>query len=145
MPSQDDVAAVRAFVDETLITYSVIVEEGRVLRVAERERLNAALAAFAGQHPERIVAGYAGLDDQAVFDAGVYGEQLLAKRELARIASQELDRSSEHQSRRVFSRRNIRRWLKRAKVLVGSLKNLVPGAEALMELLDLLDGALDPA
>jgi hypothetical protein len=42
-----------------------------------------------------------------------------------------------------FSRPRIRRWIKRCKVVLDSLKGIVPGAESLNELVDLLDAALD--
>jgi hypothetical protein len=79
-------------------------------------------------------------------NAGLYGEQLRSKRELARLASEDLvaqDTASPRMRR--FSRPAIRRWIKRCKVLIGSLKGIVPGAEALNELLDLLDAGLDRA
>lgn len=146
MPDDDDIEVVRAFAVETVKTYGIILEDRRTLRVAERESLRPALAEFDQQgHPERIVDQYASLTEDEQRDAGLYGEQLRRKRELARLASDDLLAQPAAATPRPFSRLRIRRWLKRAKVLVGSLKGLVPGAEALDELLDLLDAALDRA
>jgi hypothetical protein len=111
----------------------------------EREALQLALGEFVQrEHGERIVSQYSELPDVAVFDAGLYGQQVRQKRELARIAAEALgpDAQLARPRRRGYVGR-ARRWIKRAKVLVGSLKGLIPGAEALDELLDLLDGALD--
>lgn len=126
MPDEDDIAVVRRFVDETIETYSVIVVRGRALRGAERDALLRAVHEFRERHPDRITTQYAGLEDDEVVDAGLYGAQLREKREVARLASDDLLRQAPSASPRRFSRRRIRRWLKRAKVLVGSLRGLIP-------------------
>ena len=144
MPSEDDVAQVRRFVIDTTETYSVVIENAR-LTPREREALQIALLAFVERdHDERIVSQYGALPEGAEIDAGLYGQQLRQKRELAWFAAEDLGAGGQvarPRQRGYYGR--VRRWIKRAKVLVGSLKPLIPGAEALNELLDLLDGALD--
>jgi hypothetical protein len=151
VPDEHDIQMVRDFVAETVRTYEVVSNDRRTARVTERERLADAIIAFnQGEHPERIVSQYASADDEDLWDAGLYGEQLRSKRELARLASEDLlvqDTASPSPTRKLsrFSRPAVRRWIKRCKVLIGSLKGIVPGVEALNELLDLLDAALDRA
>jgi hypothetical protein len=94
------------------------------LRVAEREALWTALLAFEhDEHPTRIETQYASLTDDQVRDAGLYGGQLRAKREVARKAGEDLDRILAQAPGRVAA---IRRWLKRVRLLVGSLLKGVP-------------------
>ncbi len=146
MPDPSDTDVVRAFVAETLRTYEVVSEDRRTTRIIERELLRSALLEFTSeQHPARIVSQYASANDEDLRDAGLYGEQLRSKRESARLASEDLlgQEEAATPTLRRFSRRRIRRWIKRSKVLLGSLKGMVPGGEALNELLDLLDAALD--
>lgn len=144
MPSDADVETLRLFIDDTVSTYRLVIEVGGVLRPRERDALLGAIVEFAELHPERIVSQYAELDDADIADSGLYGQQLRGKREVARYAANDVEGKPNVAERRRFSRANVRRWLKRAKVLAGTLKALVPGGEALVELLDLLDGALDP-
>ena len=83
MPSEDDVAQVRRFVIDTTETYSVVIENAR-LTPREREALQIALLAFVERdHDERIVSQYGALPEGAEIDAGLYGQQLRQKRELA--------------------------------------------------------------
>jgi hypothetical protein len=108
--------------------------------------LESALLEFSEEgHPERIVGQYASAGNDGLRDAGLYGQQLRSKRELARIASDDLVGPEVVPTPRLgrFSRPRIRRWIKRCKVVLGSLKGIVPGAESLNELLDLLDAVLD--
>lgn len=142
MPSQDDVELVRRFLDEVVETYLFVLNHPRILRSAEREELRTALAEFAEAHPARITQQYAELDDEDAIDAGIYGDQLRSKYRIARLARHDLVKQAPVPP---VGRRRVRRWIKRVKVLGGSLKTLIPGAEALLELLDLLDGALDSA
>jgi hypothetical protein len=151
VPDERDIQVVRLFVGDVVRTYGVVSADGRTARVVERERLAAAIVAFNERgHPERIVNQYASANDDDLRDAGLYGEQLRSKQELARLASDDLliqDTDSPTPTSRLkrFSRPGIRRWIKRCKVLIGSLKGMIPAAEALNELLDLLDAALDRA
>lgn len=146
MPAQDDINEVREFVDHTIATYHLVTHTAQMAR-NEREALQLALGEFVQRaHRDRIVDQYRELvDDPLIIDSGLYGQQLRQKRELARIAAEAFEPED---AERAGSRPRgyigrVRRWIKRAKVLAGSLKRLVSGAEALDELLDLLDGALD--
>jgi hypothetical protein len=147
VPEPNDIMLVEAFIDETVRTYEVVSEDSRTARVPERELLQLALIEFSqGGHPERIVSQYTSASDEDLRDAGLYGQQLRSKTELARLASNDLsDQEARTPTLRRFSRPRIRRWIKRCKLLLSSFKGLVPGAEALNELLDLLDAALDRA
>jgi hypothetical protein len=146
VPDEGDIEVVRAFVRETVRTYGIVVEDRRTGRAVERELLKSALLEFSEKgHPERIVSQYASAGNDGLRDAGLYGQQLRSKRELARFASDDLVGPEVVPTPRLgrFSRPRIRRWIKRCKVVLGSLKGIVPGAESLNELLDLLDAALD--
>jgi hypothetical protein len=156
VPSVSDIRVMADFIDHTLTTYSRLLDDGRGLRNPEREALQAALSEFWEQGAERIVSQYRALDDEIIRDAGLYGHQFRAKSEIARLAGEDivgrgpadddfLDPEQIAGRGRFSRRRRIRRWLKRARVAVGSMKGVIPAAEALMELLDLLDGALDRA
>lgn len=133
MASREDSELLRHFLVETVTTYGVVVERANLLR-SERGLLQPAIEEAAQQIPA-LVRRYA---RQNGVDAGLVGLQLRAKVELATSAGQRLLRR-----RGRLPTRAVRRWLKRVRLLVGSLKTLVPGAEALEELLDLLDAALD--
>ena len=146
MPAQDDINEVREFVDHTIATYHLVTRTAQ-MAPNEREALQLALGEFVQRaHRDRIVDQYRELiDDPLIIDSGLYGQQLRQKRELARIAAEAFEPEDAEragsQPRGYVGR--VRRWIKRAKVLAGSLKRLVSGAEALDQLLDLLDGALD--
>ena len=149
VPEEDDIQLVRMFVDEVVRTYEAISGDRRTARVPERASLTTAILAFSeGGHPERIINQYANANDDDLRDVGTYGEQLRSKRELARLASEDLMvqyTDSPRQTPRLgrFTRPRIRRWIKRCTVVITSLKGIAPGSEALNELLELLDAALD--
>jgi hypothetical protein len=142
MADQTDIEVVRLFLNDVVKTYRKVAENGRI-RSSERIALGVALTEFQSEHPERIISQYAGLGDEQVRDAGLYGQQLRQKYEVARLASSDFEGPADRRVR--FSTTGIRRWIKRARLLVNSLLKGVPGAEALGELLDLLDAALDRA
>ena len=78
------------------------------------------------------------------------GQQLAAKVEIPSVFVELLRAESARDDAQTVERRvpgprtgNVRRWIKRAKVLVGSLAGILPPVEALGEMLDLLDAALD--
>lgn len=135
MASRSETRDLRAFLTDVVATYHSVVEQANLL-AREREPLYAAINEFDRQRLNQIVERYSG--SRGAADAGLTGAQLQAKIDITRSAAERL-----RGARGRPSVRSIRRWLKRAKVVVGSLKTLVPGAEALDELLDLLDATLD--
>lgn len=151
MPDEDDTATLAEFLDEAR---TVLAERygPSVARKADRERLATLAYSFDDQVRPRLAAAYAELDDGACLDAGIAGQQLELKVALVRAAV-EPPRETRAVSRREPSsapeppprlRKSVlRRFLKRAKILAGSLTNRIPGAEALMELLDFADSVLD--
>jgi hypothetical protein len=151
MPGEDDTATLAEFLDEVR---TVLAERygPNVARKSDRERLARLANSFDDQVRPRLVAAYAELDDGACLDAGIIGQQLELKVALVRAAV-EPPRETRAISRREPSsasepppqlRKSIlRRFLKRAKILAGSLTKLIPGAEALIELLDFADSVLD--
>jgi len=139
MPAEEDVNLVRAFLHDSLGIYELVAASARI-RTRERALVIEAMHEFADQQTARILNGFRELDDQVARDAGIMGVQLRGKAEMAREAGRELE---DRPRRKEVSTARSRRWIKRVKVLAGSLKILIPGAEAFLELLDLLDSALD--
>lgn len=155
MPSQRDVELLDGFLRETLDTVSLVIERGDI-RARERHALSPALQEFAEGHPRLILNTYQKRLDPDLEAAGVLRKQLEAKVELPRVFAERIriesgveddqtDTFETAQSRWPSgpSTGNVRRWIKRAKILVGTLAGLLPPMEALSELLDLLDAALD--
>lgn len=138
MPTDRDVTRVREFLDKTFSVYRDIVGEARIDHPNVRDALLRAVEEYERVGAPRLLEAYARLDEEFARDSGLTGEQLEAKVSLAELAADELRPT---QGTPWTSR--IRRWLKRVKVLLGSLSKLVPPAEALIELVDLLDAALD--
>jgi hypothetical protein len=149
MPSKDDVAELARFLRETLETLELVIDTGYI-RTYERELVRAATQDFQARHPQQILEAYQAAPDPVLDAAGVLGRQLAAKVGIASITGEHV-RAEVHGDDYVGSERryrrprtgNVRPWIKRAKILVGSLAGILPPVEALSELLDLLDAALD--
>ena len=152
MANERDVELLEAFVYETLDTSRLVIEFGDI-RARERVALRAATGELVDRQPQLIIAAYRETPDVDLVAAGVVGHQLAAKVELSRAFAELLRNESEYRvaptdaverTRETGPRTgNVRRWIKRVRILVGTLKGLLPGAEALGEMLDLLDAALD--
>jgi hypothetical protein len=140
VPDDADVEVLRSFLSTSLATYDLIVAQGR-LRRSDRQDLRSLAEDFQAHRVERLIGEYAETSDEIARDAGVFGAPLRSKANLSANAAQNLDQS--RVGRGDISTRAARRWIKRVKVLVGSLKSLIPGAEAFIEMLDLLNAALD--
>jgi hypothetical protein len=154
MPEDRDVELLNTFLQETVATFELVAERGD-LKARERHALLAALREFAEKQPRLILDAYREKPDSELAAAGVLDQQLAAKVEIPQIFAELLrsemdpgrlktDGPVTERSRRPRTG-NIRRWLKRARVLVGTLASILPPAEALSELLDLFDAALDRA
>jgi hypothetical protein len=85
-----------------------------------------------------MMQSYMQLSDREAGDAGVSGQQLETKVEMTASLGRRF-------AGRLWQTGAAREWVKRAKVLVDSLKSTTPGAEALSELLSLLDSGLSSA
>lgn len=148
MPADRDVEQLEKFLEGVVATFALIVERGD-LRGREREALGAAYREFAELQSPLILNGYRAMQDDALVAAGVIRQQLRSKIDVTSAAADDLWRELEKlervekKNRTQLSKNGIRRWIGRAKVLVETLKGLLPPAEALAELLDLLNVALD--
>lgn len=140
MPTDHDVKLLQEFLGEVLATLTLVIERGDI-RSREREALNAACREFAELQPPLIVAAYRATDDKTLVAAGVIGKQLWAKIDVPNAAAEDIRRELDERGR--TGTYGVRRWIGRVKVLVGTLKGILPAAEALTELLDLLNVALD--
>jgi hypothetical protein len=152
MPSADDSAALNNFLDSVR---TVLAERygPQVGRRADRDRLAELATSFDDQVRPRLLEVYEGLDDNECLDAGIRDQQLESKVALVIAAVEPPPRERIVASRRgvepiseplpPLKKSALRRFLKRAKILAGSLRKLVPGAEALLELLDFADSVLD--
>jgi hypothetical protein len=148
MPADSDVVVLTDFLDELLATFALITERGDI-RGREREALILAYREFAEVQSPLIVTAYREAEDRVLVAAGVIRQQLLSKTDATSAAAEDLRHESvrlerSEKTKRTYLRKyGVRRWIRRAKVLVETLKGILPPAEALAELLDLLDSALD--
>jgi hypothetical protein len=148
MPADSDVIVLREFLGEVLATFELITERGDI-RGREREALRLAYREFAEVQPPLILDAYREAQDEVLVAAGVIRQQLRSKSDATSASADDLRREADRlegseKTKRTYLRKyGIRRWVRRAKVLVETLKGILPPAEALAELLDLLDTALD--
>jgi hypothetical protein len=138
VPTNTEVALIREFLANTLSVYKDVVGKARIDNHEVRGALFQAVKEYESVGAPRLLEAYARLDKDFAQDSGLTGEQLEAKVSLAKLAADEL-----RLTQGTLWTSRVRRWLKRVKVLLGSLAKLVPPAEALIELVDLLDAALD--
>lgn len=118
-------------------TYRLIAADGRI-RSSERKPLLQLIDDASNSQPERLIAEYRDLPDMVARDAGIDPLQLRIKVEISIAYSEELQ-----EGKSKVSTTRARRWIKRAKAILGSLKGLIPGAELFLEALDFLDASLD--
>jgi hypothetical protein len=96
-----------------------------------------------------IIDAYRATDDETLVAAGVVNEQLWSKIVVPRAAADDLDHEVAEGDLPIEGKpkylgtSGVRRWIKRVQVLVRTLKGILPAAQALAELLDLLNVALD--
>ena len=155
MPDAADSQALNKFLDEVR---TVLAERygPNVARKADRDQLARLANSFHEHVRPRLLGVYVELDETACLDAGISGQQLELKVALVTATvepppgegalSRPDPRTGSEPSPEPPARLKksaIRRFLKRAKILAGSLGKLIPGAEALMELLDFADSVLD--
>src|SRR5215469_11571274 len=98
MATEQDVRLLEAFVNQTLDTARLVVEQGDIRRVGEREALAAAIHELESIQPQRLIAAYQEAREQrehVLVDAGVVGQQLAAKVEIPRVFVELLRSESE--------------------------------------------------
>jgi hypothetical protein len=137
MPGEIDSALLARYLDRVRV---VLVEQYETPhgRASDRERLAYLAQSFHEETRPRILREYAELRDVDALDAGIIGSQFEAKVDLILEASE-----PEVSGRSRRTKQSLRKFIKRAKILASSLRNLIPGAEALLELLDFADAVLD--
>lgn len=118
-------------------TYRLIAVDGRV-RPSERKLLLQLIDDASSSQPDRLVADYRDLPANAARDAGIDPVQLRIKVAISIAYSEGLQ-----EGKSKVATKRARRWIKRAKTVLGSLKSLIPGAEVFLEALDFLDASLD--
>jgi hypothetical protein len=148
MPADRDVELLEEFLHGVLATFALITERSDI-RGREREALILAYREFAEVQRPLILNAYREADDEVLVAAGIIRQQLWSKIDVTDAAAKDLWRKTEkleflgNKKRAHLGKTDIHRWIRRAKVLVETLKGILPPAEALTELLDLFDAALD--
>jgi hypothetical protein len=145
MPSAEDLQQFDLYLRTVTTTYDLLLrrELTPMLSEHERELLRTALVEFSEQNVERLLTAYAGLTDDEAQDLGLTKAQLRAKVEFVTGASERIGPQLEASGKTVRPTTKIRHWLKRAKGPAESLASCLPAGHALLEILDLLNFALD--
>jgi uncharacterized protein YjiS (DUF1127 family) len=145
MPSAEDLNQFKLYLDSITTTYDLLLDRDLTPMISkhERELLQTALLEFSEQNVERLRTAYAELTDDEAQDLGLTKAQLRAKAEFVAEASERIGRQLEASGKTVRPTTKIRHWLKRAKGPAESLASCLPAGHALLEILDLLNFALD--
>jgi hypothetical protein len=148
MPSAEDLQQFSLYLESVTATYALLLHRDLTPMFSERERelLRTALVEFSEQNVERLLTAYAGLTDDEAQDLGLTKAQLRAKVGFVTGPSDRIGPQLEAAAKPGNTARpttKIRHWLKRAKGPAESLASCLPAGHALLEILDLLNFALD--
>lgn len=141
MPTLGDIGLVEVFVGDVVRTATLVTQDRAPVSFPDRGPLRGAVAELAEVQGPRIVGGYAAAEDEELSDAGLSGEHLRAKIEIASSGSTGVE--SEAHGPDGIRAPAVRAWTRRAIVLAASLATVVPAAEALVGLIDLVDAAVE--